>query len=83
MSKICQLCGKGSLKRNNGRHTSHNKKSSFANRGPRGLDSVVTSATIKPNLREVRLGKGMSKIVSCMRCYKSLKKTAIEVLAVK
>lgn len=83
MAKACVFCGKGGLKRNNGRHTSHNKKSNFANHGPHGLKAVVTSSSIKPNFREVRLEKGVQKVVSCMRCYKSLKTTAIEALALK
>ena len=83
MSKTCVFCGKGGLKRNNGRHTSHNRKSTFANRGPQGMKAVVTSSTIKPNFREVRIEKGMEKVTSCMRCYKSLKSTALESLALK
>jgi hypothetical protein len=73
MSKVCIFCGKGSAKRTNQRHTSHNKKSKFANRGPRGLTAVRSSETVKPNFREVRLSKGLPKVTSCVRCYKSVK----------
>ncbi|MEI7603439.1 MAG: 50S ribosomal protein L28 [bacterium] len=83
MSKVCAFCGKGGVKRNNGRHTSHNKKKTFANRGPRGLDAVKHSESVKPNFREVRLVKGSPKVVSCMRCYKSLKDSVLSLTAEK
>jgi len=83
MSKVCAICGKSSVMRNQSRHTSHNKKKTFANRGPRGLDAVIHSEKVSPNFRQVRIIKGTQKIVSCMRCYKSLKKTVLSYAAAK
>lgn len=81
MSKVCEICGRGSSKRNNQRHTSHNKKSKFANRGPRGLTAVKSSQTVRPNFRQVQLEKGMQRVTTCMRCYKMLKTSLPSVAA--
>ena len=81
MSKVCAFCGKGGFMRNNGRHTSHNKKRKFALRGQHGMKAVKTSVSIRPNFREVRILKGTSKVVSCMRCYKSFKNLTNSIVA--
>lgn len=80
MAKACEICGKGSLHRVNGRHTSKNKKKTFANRGPHGLKAVKTNQTVRPNFREVRLEKGTQKLLTCMSCYKSVRQS-VQLLA--
>lgn len=64
MSKICEICGKVSLK---------------GNLVPRGIGNRVTRRTIsrqKPNLRIKRLSLGGNKIKvqMCASCLKKLKK---------
>jgi len=67
MARICEICGKGSLK---------------GNLVPRGIGNRVTRRTItrkRPNLRikRIKIGTTKLKLKLCASCLKKLKKEGV------